>query len=636
MKSSKWLAVLVLMHAAYGIATSAEPYFTIEVVDEATRRGVPLVELKTVNEIRFETDSNGIVAFHEPGLMDREVFFHVRSHGYEFPKDAFGFAGKALRTTPGTRTTLTVRRTNIAERLYRVTGAGIYRDSLLAGEPVSLKQPVLNAQVLGSDSVLNAVHRGRIYWFWGDTNRPGHPLGNFHSPGATSELPSGERANPERGIDLEYFVGRDGFAKATAEMPGSGPTWIDGLVSLKEPDGERMFATYGKVKPPLTIYERGLAEWNDEKKEFQHVVKIPSDAPLYPNGHAFLHAVDGVPYVYFANPFPLVRVRATSDALRDVSQYEAYTCLNSGSRIQKPEVDRHADGRIGFAWRRDAPALNAEDEKTLVKKGTLKGHDALLRLTDRDSGQPVLAHRGSVCWNEYRKRWVLIAVQSFGSSVLGEVWYSEADSPEGPWGYGVKIVTHDKSSFYNPKQHPMFDQNGGRSIFFEGTYTQTFSGNDHRTPRYEYNQMMYRLELSDERLALPLPFAAAEQGIPKRLPGRDSRAEDFPWDGIAFMALDRAGRDAVPVFVEDHSTGARLRVGSRSKAEEGTPLFFALPADRKELPVTATPLWEFRDERGSLAYSIDRNGKRPGFARQDKPLCVVWRMPGPTHDGKQP
>ena len=37
-------------------------------------------------------------------------------------------------------------------------------------------------------------------------------------------------------------------------------------------------------------------------------------------------------------------------------------------------------------------------------------------------------------------------------------------------------------------------------IYFEGTYTHTFSGNEHRTPRYDYNQIMYRLDLADERL----------------------------------------------------------------------------------------------------------------------------------------
>src|SRR6266540_7570254 len=58
-------------------------WFKITVVDEQTGRGVPLVELRTVNNISLWTDSKGISAFDEPGLMGQEVYFHVKSHGYE-------------------------------------------------------------------------------------------------------------------------------------------------------------------------------------------------------------------------------------------------------------------------------------------------------------------------------------------------------------------------------------------------------------------------------------------------------------------------------------------------------------------------------------------------------------------------
>ena len=84
----------------------AKDYFAIQVVDARTGRGVPLVELTTVNTILYVTDSNGLAAFYEPGLMGRKVFFHVRSHGYDFPKDGFGNRGRALETTPGGQGTL--------------------------------------------------------------------------------------------------------------------------------------------------------------------------------------------------------------------------------------------------------------------------------------------------------------------------------------------------------------------------------------------------------------------------------------------------------------------------------------------------------------------------------------------------
>ena len=116
------------------------------------------------------TDSNGIVAFHEPGLMGREVYFHVKSHGYEYPQDGFGNRGKALKVIEGGSAILKIKRLNVAERLYRITGAGIYRDSILVGQPAPIKQPLLNGQVMGQDGIIVTPYRGKLYWFWGDTN----------------------------------------------------------------------------------------------------------------------------------------------------------------------------------------------------------------------------------------------------------------------------------------------------------------------------------------------------------------------------------------------------------------------------------------------------------------------------------
>src|SRR4051812_29487995 len=76
-------------------------YFTIEVVDEQTGRGVPMVELQTTYGRRDYTDSAGLVAFDEPGLMGRRVFFGVSAHGYEFAKDGFGIRGVVLAPEAG-------------------------------------------------------------------------------------------------------------------------------------------------------------------------------------------------------------------------------------------------------------------------------------------------------------------------------------------------------------------------------------------------------------------------------------------------------------------------------------------------------------------------------------------------------
>ena len=276
-----------------------------------------------------------------------------------------------------------------------------------------------------------------------------------------------------------------------------------------------MLCGYSKIKPPTTVYRSGIAEWDDEASEFRQVNDFPPDAPLFPDGQSLLYQDGDIKYVYFATPFPLVRTKANAENYRDLSSYEAYTCLKPGSTLKQPEIDRDEVGRVRYAWKRGTPPVGPREQAKLVREGKLSADEGLIRLCDVATGQEVLAHAGSVNWNEYRKRFVMIAVQIYGSSFLGEVWYAEAPTPVGPWKSTVKIATHDKYSFYNPKQHPYFDQQGGRIIYFEGTYSHTFSGNDHPTPRYDYNQIMYRLDLADERLT---EFKTQESGLRSQRP----------------------------------------------------------------------------------------------------------------------
>jgi hypothetical protein len=627
-------AILLMVGLAWAAPPDAEQCFRITVVDEQTGRGVPLVELKTTDGTRYYTDSHGCAAFFEPGLMDQDVFFHVKSHGYEYPRDGFGFAGKTLRTMPGGSAELTIKRVNIAERLYRVTGAGIYRDSVLSGQSVPIRQPLLNGLVTGSDSVSTTVYHGKVYWLWGDTNRPSYPLGNFHMSGATSLLPADGGLDPVVGVNLTYFVDDNGFAKSMAPLPGDGPTWLDGLVTLRQPAGrERMFAVYAKVRANMEAYERGWTEFNDDQQQFEKVASIPRDAPIVPGGHPFIATTDGVEYVYFSRPFPVVRVRATRDALIDLSQYEAFTCLERGSRLGEHRIERNADGTPRYAWKRDTPPIGPQEQAALIEGGHLKPEDVLLQLQDADTGKPVRIHGGSVYWNAYRQRWIMIAVEIFGTSFLGEVWYAEADTLLGPWVYARKIVTHDDYSFYNPKQHPRFDQQGGRIIFFEGTYSQTFSGNKDPTPRYDYNQIMYRLDLADARLALPVPVYDVSTGAGgNRFATGPPRPAQARRRKIAFFALDRPRDGAVHVLANDGGRGSmRLRVGESSAtapAAEAAASFYMLETTVKDAPATTVPLYEFIDEvRRVYAYSTDPTWNPEGYKRRDAPLGLVWRNP---------
>ena len=477
--------------------------FAVVVVDDQTGRGVPLVELRTVNEIRLVTDSNGIAAFREPGLMNRKVFFSVKSHGYEYPADGFGSRGTALEVRPGGSATLKIRRINAAERLYRVTGQGIYRDSLLAGKPVPLKQPVLNGQVLGQDSVQMVEYRGKLYWFYGDTNRPGYPLGHFGTSGATSEKPGGGGLDPSKGVDLTYFVDATGFSRPVCAIPEPGMKWIDGVAVVPDEEGkERLVARFARMKSLGEAHERGILAWNDRTDAFDPVSRFePREFP-WPCCHALRHGE----HVYFAAPYPYVRVKADLKSFKDPRAYEAFTPLVAGGRYRKgaASLDRGADGRLNWSWKKDTDPVWENQEKELLAVGAVKPDEARYRMAEAGSGKRVLAHNGSVAHNAWRRRWIMLFGENHGGpSYLGEIWYSEADAPEGPWLHARKVVTHDKYTFYNVKHHPLFDQEGGRIVYFEGTYTIQFSGAPEPTPRYDYNQVMYRLDLSDPRLKLP-------------------------------------------------------------------------------------------------------------------------------------
>lgn len=597
--------------------------FAIVVKDAETGRGVPLVELTTVNNIRFVTDSNGVAAFLEPGLMDQKVFFHVKSHGYEYPKDGFGYRGKVLQTEPGGRAELTLPRINEAERLYRVTGQGIYRDSLLVGEPVPLKHPALDALVLGSDSVVNTVYQGKLRWFWGDTNRPGYPLGNFHVPGAVSLLPEDGGLDPDIGVNLDYFTDLNGFAKPTCKMPGDGPTWIGAAVVLPDKEGkDRLLTTYSKIKAPLTAYERGFAVWDDEKEEFEKVGTYPVDAPARPDGHAFIHKEKGRKYVYFSSPLPLTRVPATAESYPDISQYESYTCLKEGSTLEDPEFVRDSSVHLEYRWCKETPAVGPAEQARFENEGKLKPGEGLIALRDVETGKPVQAHSGSVEWNEYRRRWTAVFVQAGGdSSYLGEVWYAEADSPVGPWVYALKVATHDKYTFYNPKQHPYFAKDQGRIIYFEGTYASTFSGNPVQTPRYDYNQVMYRLDL--DRPALRLPVAIRSPSLEQ--PDRFASGLEHPEWPVAFFAPDRPAPGCVPVFSKDSDGGLDLGARDETERDGHPPLFYAFPPDAKDRPKATVPLYRYQREDNKPLYSA-RPLTKP-FKREKEPVAYVWPSP---------
>lgn len=429
---------------------AGEP-FAIRVVDDQTGRGVPLVELKSVTARSYVTDNAGLVAIDDPALVGNEAFFTVTSHGYEFPADGFGFHGRRFDVQAGGEVELKIHRVNIAERLYRMTGAGLYEHALRLGRKAPLAHPEINAQVTGCDSTQCALYHGQLFWLWGDTNRLSYPLGNFKVTAALSKLPADGGLAPDVGVDYAYFGDGQGFVKAMAPLESEGPVWLTALATLHDAEGkEHLVATYLKIRNSLEAYERGLCEFDDTEQVFRDVHTFAERA-LVPEGHCFRHRDDEKTWLYVGEATPRLRIPDTYESWRDPTTYEAL----------RPDA----------------------------------------RFRDAVNGKALRPHHGHVAWSERRKRWISIFAQQGGeSSYLGEIWYAEAERPEGPWRKALKILTHDKYSFYNPRQHPYFSDAEGRYLYFEGTYVTTFSGNEHPTPLYDYNQILYRVNLDDPRL----------------------------------------------------------------------------------------------------------------------------------------
>lgn len=445
-------SVLILVGVACSASAIASAPCRIRIVDESNGWPVPLVELETTHHVRFVSDNAGVIAFDLPELMNVETWFHVRAHGYSVAKDRFGYAGVRLTPQPGKTMTITVQRQLPGKRLGRLTGHGLFAESQKLGDKLNWKEQ----GIAGCDSVQNVIHNGQLHWGWGDTSLAKYPLGRFHMTGATTALQPLKTLEPPLGLRFEYVTDAQGQTRDVGKMPGAGPTWLNGYVSLPDKNGiQRLGATYSKIKPPLEEYERGLCIWNEQTQKFDLLKTLwkkseqSPQPPPSPQGHAVIwRDAAQQDSVLFGDPFPTLKCPAT---------FEAWS---------SPATWRHLDV-----------------QPNVSVKGSLK---------------TIEAHRGAIAWSAFRKKWVTIFTQKGGdSSYLGEIWYAEADSPMGPWRDAIKVVTHDNYTFYNPQLHPGFVSADSSVLLFEATYTATFSAAVVPTPRYNYNQVMYRLDLDE-------------------------------------------------------------------------------------------------------------------------------------------
>ncbi len=448
-------SLLPVAGAEQGDPTPGQPC-RILVLDRQNGWPVPLIELRTTHHLSWVTDNAGVVALNAHELMGQPTWLSVQGHGYEVAADGFGYRGVQVVPRPGETITLKVDRRLPAKRLGRITGAGLFAESEACGD----REVSMSSRSLGCDSVQTARYRDRLHWIWGDTNLARYPLGRFQTTGATTSIrplmPTDPR--PPIRITFEPYVDDQDLPRDLAPIPGDGPTWLTGLTEIDDDTGtERLVATYSKIRPPMTEYECGLCVWDPDRSEFvshrllwRQSEQEPVPPPL-PRGHAVRwEDGDGQSWLLFGDPFVSLACRA------DFGHWS--------------NPDR---------WVTHQPQTHVKSQL---------------------ANRMVEVHRGNIAWNDYLHCWVAIFTELGGNaSHLGELWFARSQSPLGPWHDATHVVTHDQYTFYNPKLHADWSPTGSPILLFEATYTHTFSAATHPTPRYDYNQILYRLDLDELR-----------------------------------------------------------------------------------------------------------------------------------------
>jgi hypothetical protein len=466
--------LLCLLGLACQSLTGAAQPFAVQVIDESSHRGVPMVTLSTDNHIQLTTDSAGWVLMDEPGLMARAVHFIVSSPGYALPKDADGREGITLTLTPGQSTEIKLVRTAIAERMYRITGQGIYRESSLLGKEAPLPFPNINGDVLSLGRAQVASYQGRLVWAWPDTRLLAARNGPVVS-GAAVDLPGAGGLDPTQGVHLRYFTNEQEETLPLLAVPKGQHAAIDGLMSVKDAIGaEHLLVHYAFLTADGTCAEHGIAEFNDRHAFDRKVVLGDEYTWQHPKGHA-VEASDGDgTCIYFSEPCCHVRVAARYEAALSPTSYEALAWSEDARKM---------------VWQQERGPVTQREETKLLDRKEMKGKDARCHLTQAGSGELVELTEGSVQHNALRNNWIMI-----GSSTAspGEVWYSEAETITGPWTKAVPLTGLGLGGI---AQLPALEQDNGRYIYFEGTLEGSGT-----VPRYQDNQLMYRLDLKDPRL----------------------------------------------------------------------------------------------------------------------------------------
>ena len=528
------LGIIGAMAASQPSANSDTIPFYIQVVDEDTGRGVPLVQISTQDWCVWWTDSNGIAAITDPDLQSdpaTQIWVYTGTWGYTDPANNLEDPGRLFTVMPGTFARVEIRRNIRAERLYRFTGMGVFKDSLLAGLATPLSDPTdptQAANVAGQDSTQVALYKGRAMYFFGDTLVRQQAFGVMQSTGASTALD----ADVSSFLELEYFSADNGTSPAPMVPVDEAFTWVQAFATVNPgTESEALLGFYAiHDGDSMNTTGYGSMRWDDSAGHFQLLVNFTATGQtqycttpscfyvLWEGAHSLVATAAGEPceagdkgaYVYLACPTPLVRFPATPEAFESFDLWESYTPLKEGDTLAQPDPQLERDpetGALVYGWKLGTGALGPDDEQEFINRGVMSLEESMFWGTtvDAETGDALTLSGGDIQWNEHRQRWVYISQRD--DDIEGQVWYSESAELIGPYDTAVKIISHEDDddiehnlgsyTFYNVVQLAFAAE--GANIYIAGTLdAATDMDNSARAnvPRYDYNNMVYRLDLN--------------------------------------------------------------------------------------------------------------------------------------------
>ena len=356
---------------------------------------MPLVELSDRQRDPLCHRQQRVAAFDEPGLMDQKVFFHVRSHGYEFPKDGFGYRGKAFRS----------RRAggHAEDHAGQHRRAALPRDRRRhlprqrpgrrsSADPTSRSS---TARCSAPTAWSTRVYRGKVYWFWGDTNRPGLSAGQLPRPRCHVRRCRAKAGSSPRRHQPELLPRREGLRHGPLpRCPGNGPD-LDrraSVVLARPRRRERMFA--GLRQGPAAAGGLRARAGRIRSRNEASSTRWPSSRGAAGSPASIPTAIrsctseDGVEYVYFAHPYPLMRVPADPERSADPAAYEAYTCLKQGTRLDERQDRPRRRTALRYGWKKNTPHWSRQEQADkLITAGRLQARGDACCTAGRRHGQ---------------------------------------------------------------------------------------------------------------------------------------------------------------------------------------------------------------------------------------------------------